>query len=178
MGKVVDWWKICRRFQSWICLRRSESILCASVTLFACGWLIHFFATFSPLPFTVIVITFWNFFSPFLISIACFRPPFPTLSSTHSFLATLLHKFALSLVLCTHIAAVLFPSTFLFSFCFCSDWIGARRDGYFFIFPSLSFLFCFFFTFTWRGKHQKSTLFILKNVLETKEGNGRCCRFC
>lgn len=77
MGKVVDWWKICRRFQSWICLRRSESILCASVTLFACGWLIHFFATFSPLPFTVIVITFWNFFSPFLISIACFRPPFP-----------------------------------------------------------------------------------------------------
>lgn len=153
MGKVVDWWKICRRFQSWICLRRSESILCASVTLFACGWLIHFFATFSPLPFTVIVITFWNFF-PLLNFNRMFPPPppFPFLSSTHSFLATLLHKFALSLVLCTHTAAVLFPSTFLLSFCFCSDWIGARRDGYFFYFSFAVFFILLFLYFHLEGK--------------------------
>jgi hypothetical protein len=55
-----------------------------------------------------------------------------------------------------------------------------EREGMaiFFFFLILLFYSAFFLTFTRGEKHQKSTRFILKIVLETKEGNGRCCRFC
>ena len=144
-----------------------------------CLWLVNpFLYHLFPFPSPLSLLLFKTFF-PFLNFNRMFPSPVPTLSSTHSFLATLLHKFALSLVPCTHIAAVLFPSTFLFSFCFSSDWIGARRDGYFFLLLHSPFFFILsFLYFHLEGKHKKSTLFILKSVLETKEGNARCCRFC